>query len=111
MKPTVVSGLAMLLLGAASACDGPGKALTHAAATNGCGPTDGPTTVIVLANEPVQSPTAPPDPFVRLTIEEPVSTLAGRSWNVGPQSNAYAAYFFGRTVAQQASSGRVSISS
>lgn len=105
MKTAFVS-LSLVL----TACLDPGDDLAHSAATSGCGPTDGRATVILLANDPIPSPTAPPDPYVRLTIDEDVSALAGRSWVVGPQSNAYAIYAFGRSVAQQATSGRVTIS-
>src|SRR5262245_767709 len=55
MRTPVLSSLALLAL---TACDrvGPRQPLAHSAAMFWCGPADGPATVIVLADEPVQTP-------------------------------------------------------
>ena len=59
-----------------------GPRFSYAAATNDCGPADGPAVSIYLAAVPLQA-LQPPTPYVRLIVWQPVGRLAGRSWSLG----------------------------
>ena len=91
------------------ACDrlGPKAPLSHSAAMRWCGPADGPATVIVLANEPVQSPD-PLYPSVFMMILDGVSALPGRAFSVTGDS-AGATYVVKPGQSESAIFGRLTI--
>jgi hypothetical protein len=96
---------------ALAACDdaGPVQPLSHSAAMFWCGPADGAATVIVLANEPVQSP-QPLYPSVFMMILDDVSALPGRTLSVTGDS-AGATYIVNPGQSESAISGSVTITS
>jgi hypothetical protein len=83
--------------------------LAHAAAMFWCGPADGPATVIVLADEPVQS-VEPLYPSVSIMILDGVSGIAGRTFSVTGDS-AGATYIIKPGHNEFASSGSIIITS
>ena len=85
---------------------GPTNELRYAAAMLGCGPVDQPTTIIVLAREPIQ-PAQLPDDAVRVIIHEPVDTLAGRTWQIGDKAGAF--YIVGGDGIVSATTGSVTV--
>lgn len=92
-------------------CDrlGPKRPLSHSAAMFWCGPADGPATVIVLADDPVQSP-EPLYPSVFMMILADVHGLPGRTLSVTGDS-AGATYVMKPGQSQSAVSGTVTITS
>lgn len=70
----------------------PGTELSFAAATNSCGPTDGPAVMIYLANDPVNT-LEPAYPFVRLYLPQSHATLAGRVLTFGNKQSENGAWF------------------
>lgn len=84
--------------------------LSHAAAMFRCGPADGPTTVIVLAHEPIESAELP-FPHVIIVIAEPVSALPGRIWDITMDTAPGVWYAVRPGRMQSAISGRVSVTS
>jgi hypothetical protein len=88
----------------------PDRDLSHAAAMFQCGPADGPTTVIVLAHDPVVF-AQPSYPHVSVVISHEVSALAGRTWEMPSDTGAAAWYITGPGNAQSAVSGHVVVTS
>jgi len=110
MRTNAVSFL-VSLLALLAGCDqlGPQPRLAHAAAMRWCGPADGPATVIVLADEPVQS-VEPLYPSVSIMILDGVSGIAGRTFSVTGDS-AGATYIIKPGHNEFASSGSIIITS
>jgi len=88
---------------------GPGN-FSHAVATFGCGPADGPATWITLASRPIP-PAGPRFPYVAIMIDEPLSALAGRTFLAGSGGTAGATYVAFLNSFEYASMGRVIIGS
>jgi hypothetical protein len=87
----------------------PPHELPHAAASRACGPADGPAVAIYLALVPIES-LAPPTPYVRIAIWQPLSRLAGGSWVVAASDTAAAGWYFtGPNSFQVATGGRVEV--
>ena len=84
--------------------------LPHAAAMAGCGPTDGPATVIVLSREPIES-AQPPFPYVSVMILESVSDLSPRTWDITTSTGPGVWYAEGPGQYESAISGRVTVTS
>jgi len=84
----------------------PTNELRYAAAMFSCGPVDQPATVIVLSREPILSAQVP-DAAVRITILEPVDTLAGRTWQIGDKAGAF--YIVGGDGIVSATTGSVTV--
>jgi hypothetical protein len=84
--------------------------LSHAAAMAGCGPADGPATVIVLAREPILS-AQPPFPYVSVMILESISDLSPRTWDITTNTGPGVWYAVGPNDYQSATSGRVTVTS
>jgi len=100
------------IFAALAACDlfGPTPSLSHAAAMFWCGPTDGPATAIVLAQEPVQSVPAP-YPRVSVMIWQSVTDIAGHIFTVTSGAAAGAVYFPSPDKIESAISGTIMIRS
>jgi hypothetical protein len=83
---------------------------SHSATTYGCGPADGPTMVIVLAEKPIQS-VPPPVPYVIMQLSPRPDTLAGRIFVITGNGQMSAQYFPWTGISQPASSGSMAITS
>ncbi len=88
----------------------PEPRLSHAAAMAGCGPADGPATVIVLARDSVFTPT-PPVPYVSVTILQSVTELSPRTWDITSNTGPGVWYAVAPGQFESATSGRVTVSS
>jgi hypothetical protein len=73
--------LPFALVGAACGLVDSGPYFRYAAATNDCGPADGPAVSIYLASWRFQE-LKPPAPYIRLIVWQPRERLAGRSWSL-----------------------------
>lgn len=73
--------LTLAILCAACGVVDSARPFPYAAATNSCGPADGPAVSIYLAAVPFQN-LEPPTPYIQLIVWQPVERLAGRSWSV-----------------------------
>ncbi len=104
----LISLASILAVTAACGLLGPEPSFSFAAATSGCGPADGPTTVILLAREPIRNGKTP-FPNVTVEIWQPVNPLAGHTWSVGPNDGASAWYFTLPGRQQSASGGSITI--
>ena len=89
---------------------GPGN-FSHAVATFGCGPADGPATWITLASQPIPPAGPTPFPYVAIMIDQPLSALAGHTFLVGSGGTAGATYSAGPNSYESAALGRVIIAS
>ena len=102
------------ILAVTAACDvlGPAPTLSHAAATSGCGPADGPTLVVMFARDPIGSgPPSYPYASVQVWFPPAVSALGGHSWSVGPNADASASYVQLPGRSESADGGSISITS
>jgi len=107
VMPTSLAGLvSFAALAVACGPSEPANELRYAAAMLGCGPVDQPVTIIALAHEPIRSAQLPGD-AVRITIQQPVSGLAGRTWQIGSQAGAF--YLVGGDVQVSAIAGSVTV--
>lgn len=70
----------------------PGRFL-YAAAARACGPADGPAVGIYLATVPVES-LAPPAPYIRIAVWQPLEHLAGGSWLIAAGDTSAAAWYY-----------------
>src|SRR5689334_24704450 len=101
---SVIRLVSFATLAVACGPSGPTTELRYAAAMLGCGPVDQPTTLIVLAREPIQHAQLPYD-AVRIILHEPLDTLAGRTWQIGDRAGAF--YLVGGDVQVSATTGSV----
>lgn len=109
MPPKIFpAGLAILALTAGCDLVSPKSSLSYAASTTGIGPADGPTTIIVLASQPIGC-FPPPGPYVTAEIWFPPNPLAGHTFNVNPNGDATAWYAWPPGTHQSASSGSLTI--
>jgi ABC-type transport system substrate-binding protein len=104
--------LTFVLLALAASCasdaiPGPPAGLPYAAATPGCGPADGPATVIYLSSNPVES-LDPSTPFVRIAIWQSLDRVGARSWSVADGA-ASALYFSTPDEFEVATGGSVTV--
>jgi hypothetical protein len=108
--PRLIGSLLIIAVPAACTSQGilePPAGLSHAAATQDCGPTDGPAVAIYLAPAPVES-LEPPAPYVRISVWQPLERLVGRSWVVGGgEPDGSAAFHPTAADFELATSGRV----
>ncbi|HEY6107486.1 MAG TPA: hypothetical protein VIV56_01160 [Gemmatimonadales bacterium] len=65
----------------------------YAAAARACGPADGPAVGIYLATVPVES-LAPPAPYIRIAVWQPLDHLAGGSWLIAAGDTSAAAWYY-----------------
>jgi hypothetical protein len=86
----------------------PEPRLSHAAAMAGCGPADGPATVILLAHEPIES-AQPPFPYMSVMILESVSALSPRTWDITSNTGPGVWYAVAPGQFESATSGRVTV--
>lgn len=89
----VVTSLLLLMACASDGVNAPPPGLPHAAATRFCGPTDGPAVAIYLSRAPMLS-LAPPAPYVRVAVWQPLDRLTGRSWSLTGAETEGGAWFF-----------------
>lgn len=103
-----------LLAASSTACapddiSGVSETLAHAVATPACGPADGPAVAIYLTSAPAEV-LEPPAPHVRITVWQPLESLAGRSWNLTDRTLAGGAWYHSTaTDFELATSGRVTV--
>ena len=84
----------LLLMGCNSdGLNAPPPGFPHAAAARFCGPTDGPAVAIFLSGAPTFS-FAPPPPYVRVAVWQPLDRLTGQSWSLGGAEPEGGAWFF-----------------
>jgi len=87
---------------------GPPDGLTHALGTASCGPRSY-TVSICLAAIPIAAP-QPTEPYLRLSVLQPIERLGPGSWVVaGSESAVSAQYFFAADSAEFAGAGRLTI--
>ena len=86
---------------------GPPEGLSHALATNTCGPADGPATWIYLAGDPIEGVQPSSFPYVRIAIWRGVTELAGGSFRV--DTDVSGVYFTGPNTFEIASRGSVAV--
>ena len=93
---TWLSGCLAALLALACLSDStlrpPGR-FHYAAAARACGPADGPAVGIYLATVPVES-LAPPVPYIRIAVWQPVDRLAGGSWLIAAGDTSADAWYY-----------------
>ena len=65
----------------------------YSAAARACGPTDGPAVGIYLATVPVES-LAPPAPYIRIAVWQPLEHLAGGSWLIAAGDTSADAWYY-----------------
>jgi len=88
---------------------GPLSELPYAAATNSCGPADGPVVVIYFAAQPIQS-LQPVAPFVQVHIPRSFAELNTGNYPIGQSFANTNAWFHGSGVeTKTATGGQVSI--
>lgn len=81
LRPRLSKVLTLVFASAACGLVDSGQPFPYVAATNDCGPADGPAVSIYLAAVPFQN-LKPPTPYIHLIVWQPVERLAGRSWSV-----------------------------
>jgi hypothetical protein len=100
----------LVVLSACGEALSPSSGLPYAAASYGCGPAGGQTTVIVLASEPIQSITGPPVPYASVVIAQSPSQIAAGTWFID-NATASAWYVPWAGLRQPATSGRITVTS
>jgi hypothetical protein len=83
---------------------------SHSAATYGCGPAGGATTLIVFSEQPIQS-VPPPTPYVVVQLSPRPDTLAGHNFVITGDGHMSAQYFESAGAGVPASRGGMSIES
>ncbi len=80
--------------------------LSHAVASNSCGPADGPATIIILASGPVELP-QPPVPYVHVFVPRRLSEATSRAvFKIGDDINEDSNAWFFRSGVEQKSANR-----
>jgi hypothetical protein len=104
--------LTTLVVAAACASDGlqgPPTRFGHSAGTRACGPTDGPAVAVYLAAAPVVS-VAPPAPYVRIAVWQPLERLRERTWVLaGGEDDGGAWHHLNASAFEVATSGHVRV--
>jgi hypothetical protein len=98
------------------ACNGddilsPPLGYPHSAATNTCGPADGPAVAIMLAKQPITSLQVG-GPHIRLFIWRSLGEIEGHTWSIQDDGmQASASFNSGSTYLESATSGSIHIES